>query len=153
MVACTVRSTASRTASGISCVIGRRLAMGSRVSHIVPAVPEAGTRAPIHLKLAAPLAERVLLPGDPHRALAVAQHVLERPRMLNHHRGLWGYKGNADEGEPLSVQATGMGGPSAAIVVEELIGLGARTLVRIGTCGALVPELRLGTLLAVDGAL
>src|SRR5918998_2386115 len=153
MVACTVRSTASRTASGISWVIGRRLAMGSRVSHIVPAVPEAGTRAPIHLKLAAPLAERVLLPGDPHRALAVAQHVLERPRMLNHHRGLWGYTGTANDGEPLSVQATGMGGPSAAIVVEELIALGARALVRIGTCGAIADGLELGQLVAVGGGL
>jgi len=50
------------------------------------------------------------------------------------------------------VQSTGMGGPSAAIVAEELIDLGARTLVRIGTCGALVPELALGDLLAVETA-
>ena len=66
--------------------------------------------------------------------------------MLNHHRGLWGYTGTAADGELLSVQATGMGGPSTAIVVEELIGLGARTLVRIGTCGALDPRLALGDL-------
>ena len=93
--------------------------------------------APIHLRPAAELADRVLLPGDPHRALAVAQVVLDQPRMFNHARGLWGYTGMARDGEPLSVQATGMGGPSAAIVVEELIDLGARTLIRIGTCGAL----------------
>jgi len=128
------------------------------VSHIVRAVPRTPARSPIHLKPAAPLAERVLLPGDPHRALQVAQHLLERPRMLNHHRGLWGYTGQAPDGEALSVQATGMGGPSTAIVVEELIGLGARTLVRIGTCGALDPSLALGDLivareaLAADGA-
>ena len=102
----------------------------------------------IHLKPAAPLAERVLLPGDPHRALAVAQALLESPRMFNHHRGLWGYTGAAPDGRPLTVQATGMGGPSAAIVVEELVALGARTLVRIGTCGALDPALELGTLVA-----
>jgi DeoD family purine-nucleoside phosphorylase len=106
--------------------------------------------APIHLRPAAELAERVLLPGDPHRALAVAQSLLERPRMFNHHRGLWGYTGAAGDGEPLTVQSTGMGGPSAAIVAEELISLGARTLVRIGTCGALAPDLRLGDLLAAD---
>jgi DeoD family purine-nucleoside phosphorylase len=106
--------------------------------------------APIHLKPAAELAERVLLPGDPHRALAVAQELLERPRMFNHHRGLWGYTGEARDGQPLSIQSTGMGGPSAAIVVEELIGLGARTLIRIGTCGALAPELRLGELIVAD---
>lgn len=128
------------------------------MSHIVPAVPRTPTAAPIHLKPAAALAERVLLPGDPHRALQVAQHLLERPRMLNHHRGLWGYTGEAPDGRSLSVQATGIGGPSTAIVVDELIALGARVLVRIGTCGALDPELALGDLivareaLAADGA-
>ena len=105
---------------------------------------------PIHLSPCAPLAERVLLPGDPHRALAVAQAVLDEPRMFNHHRGLWGYSGTAADGEPLTVQATGMGGPSAAIVVEELIDLGARTLLRIGTCGALRDGFELGDLLAAE---
>jgi uridine phosphorylase len=99
-----------------------------------------------HLRPAAPLADRVLLPGDPHRALAVAQALLDGPKMFNHNRGLWGYTGVARDGQPLSVQATGMGGPSAAIVVEELIDLGARTLVRIGTCGALREGFELGEL-------
>ena len=107
----------------------------------------------IHLKPATALADRVLLPGDPHRALAVAQSLLAAPRMFNHHRGLWGYTGEAPDGRPLTVQSTGMGGPSAAVVVEELIDLGARTLIRIGTCGALAPELRLGDLLVVTDAL
>jgi DeoD family purine-nucleoside phosphorylase len=107
----------------------------------------------IHLKPAADLAERVLLPGDPHRALAVAQHLLDGPKMFNHHRGLWGYTGMAADGEPLTVQATGMGGPSAAIVTEELIALGARRLIRIGTCGALVEELALGQLVAAGTVL
>jgi uridine phosphorylase len=53
----------------------------------------------------------------------------------------------------MSVQSTGMGGPSAAIVAEELIGLGARLLLRIGTCGALTDELSLGDLVAVEAAL
>ncbi|HEX6654504.1 MAG TPA: hypothetical protein VF072_17280, partial [Thermoleophilaceae bacterium] len=104
---------------------------------------------PNHLRPVAELAERVLLPGDPGRALAVAQALLEQPpRMFNHARGLWGYTGTAPDGEPLTVQATGLGGPSAAIVCEELIALGATTLVRIGTCGALDPATELGTLLA-----
>ena len=119
------------------------------MSHIVGRVPG----APIHLRPAAELAERVLLPGDPHRALHVAQALLEKPLMFNHHRGLWGYSGAARDGAPLTVQSTGMGGPSAAIVVEELIGLGARTLIRIGTCGALTDELAIGSLLSVDAAL
>jgi 5'-methylthioadenosine phosphorylase len=106
---------------------------------------------PNHLQPAAELAERVLLPGDPGRALAVAQALLETPpKMFNHARGLWGYTGIASDGEPLSVQATGIGGPSAAIVCEELIALGATRLVRIGTCGALDPELELGTLIVFD---
>jgi DeoD family purine-nucleoside phosphorylase len=108
---------------------------------------------PIHLKPAADLAERVLLPGDPHRALAVAQHLLDGPKMFNHSRGLWGYTGVAADGEPLTIQSTGMGGPSAAIVVEELIALGARRLVRIGTCGALDGTLALGDLVAAESVL
>jgi DeoD family purine-nucleoside phosphorylase len=105
---------------------------------------------PIHLRPAADLAERVLLPGDPHGAFAVARHLLEAPKMFNHTRGLWGYTGTAGDGEALTVQATGMGGPSAAIVVEELIALGARRLVRIGTCAALVEDLSLGDLVAAE---
>jgi DeoD family purine-nucleoside phosphorylase len=119
------------------------------VFHIVAEVPE----APIHLRPAADLADRVLLPGDPHRALHVAQALLEKPLMFNHHRGLWGYSGLARDGSLLTVQSTGMGGPAAAIVATELIGLGARTLVRIGTCGALIDDIELGTLLAVDAAI
>ena len=56
--------------------------------------------------------------------------------MFNHARGLWGYTGTAADGRPLTIQSTGMGGPSAAIVVEELCDLG-RAAVRVGTCGAL----------------
>jgi DeoD family purine-nucleoside phosphorylase len=108
---------------------------------------------PIHLRPAADLAERVLLPGDPHRALAVAQHLLDGPKMFNHSRGLWGYTGVAADGEQLTVQATGMGGPSAAIVAEELIALGARRLVRIGTCGALAGGLALGDVVAAESVL
>jgi DeoD family purine-nucleoside phosphorylase len=110
-------------------------------------------RRPIHLNPATDVAERVLLPGDPQRALAVAQALLEEPKMMNARRGLWGYTGRAPDGELVTVQSTGMGGPSAAIVVEELIGLGARVLLRIGTCGALVDGIELGELLAVEAAL
>jgi uridine phosphorylase len=86
-----------------------------------------------HLRPNAAIAERVLLPGDPGRALRLAQRLVDAPKMLNHHRGLWGYTGVAPDGEPLTIQSTGLGGPSMAIVVEELIALGARRLVRIGT--------------------
>jgi DeoD family purine-nucleoside phosphorylase len=107
----------------------------------------------LHLRPTAELADRVLLPGDPGRALALAQQLLVGPRMFNHHRGLWGYTGTAPDGEPLSIQATGMGGPSAAIVIEELIALGARRLVRVGTCGALDHAPALGALVVARAAL
>jgi purine-nucleoside phosphorylase len=109
--------------------------------------------APLHLRPTAPLAERVLLPGDPGRALALAQALLEEPRMFNHHRGLWGYTGGAPDGEPLTIQATGMGGPSAAIVLTELIALGARRAVRVGTCGALAAGIELGELVIAREAI
>ena len=107
--------------------------------------------ATIHLRPHEDVAERVLLPGDPGRALRLAQLLLEKPKMLNHNRGLWGYSGVAEDGAPLTIQSTGMGGPSAAIVLEELIELGARRIVRVGTCGALADGLGLGTLLVAEG--
>ena len=113
---------------------------------------------PIHLRPTAPLADRVLLPGDPGRALLLAQALLHEPKMFNHHRGLWGYTGTAADEQPLTIQSTGMGGPSAAIVITELATLGARRLIRTGTCGALDPRLELGDLIlareatANDGA-
>src|SRR6516225_8102910 len=109
--------------------------------------------APIGLQPTADLAERVLLPGDPARALLLAEPLLEGAKMFNHHRGLWGYTGPAPDGAPLTIQSTGMGGPSAAIVISELIDLGARRLVRVGTCGALAPGLRLGDLLIATASI
>jgi uridine phosphorylase len=94
----------------------------------------------------------VLLPGDPGRALALAQALLVEPRMFNHHRGLWGYTGAGPDGEPVTIQATGMGGPSAAIVLTELIAMGARRAIRVGTCGALDPALGLGELVIASEA-
>ena len=107
--------------------------------------------AAIHIHPTAPLAARVLLPGDPGRALALATELLANPRMFNHNRGLWGYTGVAADGAPLTIQSTGMGGPSAAIVLEELIALGVTRAIRVGTAGALDPALRHGELfVAVD---
>lgn len=108
---------------------------------------------PLHLRPTAELAERVLLPGDPGRALALAQALLSEPRMFNHHRGLWGYTGTAPDGHPATIQSTGMGGPSAAIVLGELIALGARRAVRVGTCRALAPRLGLGELVLAGEAI
>ncbi len=108
---------------------------------------------PIHLRPTAELADRVLLPGDPGRALMLAQSLLDKPLMFNHHRGLWGYTGTAGDGGLLTIQSTGMGGPSAAIVLQELVMLGARQAIRVGTCGALDGGLGLGELVVAGEAL
>jgi DeoD family purine-nucleoside phosphorylase len=109
--------------------------------------------APNALQPTAALSERVLLPGDPGRALMLAEFLLDGARMFNHNRGLWGYTGLAPDGEPLTIQSTGIGGPSAAIVIHELIDLGARRLLRTGTCGALREDLKLGDLLIATEAI
>jgi uridine phosphorylase len=109
--------------------------------------------APVHLHPTAPAAERALLPGDPGRALALAQALLQDPKMFNHNRGLWGYTGTAPDGRPVTIQETGMGGPSAAIVLTELAALGVRAAIRVGTCGALAPGLTHGNLLVAEAAI
>jgi uridine phosphorylase len=107
-----------------------------------------------HLHPTAELAERALLPDDPGQALALTRVLYgETPRMFNHHRGLWGYTGVALDGAPLTVQSTGIGGPSAAIVVGELHALGLRRAVRIGRAWALDGALRAGELVAVSAVI
>jgi uridine phosphorylase len=109
---------------------------------------------PIHIHPTATLAPRALLPGDPGRALALAQLLIDGPLMFNHNRGLWGYSGPAKaDGEPLTIQSTGMGGPSAAIVLEELCDLGLHVAVRVGTCLGLGDGLELGDLVVARAAL
>lgn len=108
---------------------------------------------PPHLVPSNPIAPDALLPGDPGRAMALAQLLLAKPLMSNHNRGLWGYYGETSGGRPLTVQSTGMGGPSAAIVLHELGELGVRRAIRVGTCGALDDSLELGELLRVEAAL
>jgi purine-nucleoside phosphorylase len=102
---------------------------------------------PIHVR-AEPgdYAEACLLPGDPLRAKHIAETFLDGAVQRNAERGLLGYTGTF-QGRPVSVQATGMGCPSAAIVVEELAQLGVERLVRVGTCGGLQPDLQLGDLI------
>jgi uridine phosphorylase len=104
---------------------------------------------PARLRPTAPIAPSALLVGDPGRALALAQVVLEEPKMSNHARGLWGYSGSSTAGRPLTIQSTGMGGPSAAVVLGDLVELGVRRAVRVGTCTALRTALAPGSLVAV----
>jgi len=107
---------------------------------------------PIHLR-AEPgdYAEAVLLPGDPLRARYIAETYLDGVREVNEERALYGYTGTW-EGNPVSVQGTGMGCPGATIVFEELIQLGCTRLMRVGTCGGLQPHHKLGDLIVALSA-
>src|SRR5438876_503818 len=93
---------------------------------------------PIHVR-AEPgdYAEACLLPGDPLRAQYIAETYLDNPLQRNSERGMLGYTGEF-EGRPVSVQATGMGCPSALIVAEELVQLGVKRLLRVGQAGCLL---------------
>lgn len=107
---------------------------------------------PTRLRPTAPIAAEAILVGDPGRALLLAQELLSEPKMSNHARGLWGYSGQTPAGHALTIQSTGMGGPSAALVLGELAELGVRRAVRVGTCVAFDRSLALGDLLLVAGA-
>jgi uridine phosphorylase len=107
---------------------------------------------PMHLRPTAPIAADAVLVGDPGRALLLAQELLTEPKMSNHARGLWGYSGRTPAGSELTIQATGIGGPSAALVLSDLAELGTRRLVRVGTCAGAAGARQLGELLLVSEA-
>jgi DeoD family purine-nucleoside phosphorylase len=107
---------------------------------------------PIHVRAdPGDYAEACLLPGDPLRARYIAETYLDGAVQRNEERGMLGYTGEF-EGTPVSVQATGMGCPSAAIVMEELVQLGVKRFLRVGTCGGLQEDLRLGDLIVAVSA-
>jgi DeoD family purine-nucleoside phosphorylase len=96
----------------------------------------------------------VLLPGDPNRATRIAESFdggLQASRLVNEHRGMLGYTGTF-RGNPVSVQTSGMGTPSLSIIVEELLRLGARRLVRVGTTGGIGRGVRTGDLVIATSA-
>jgi uridine phosphorylase len=108
---------------------------------------------PKRLRPTAEIAPDAILVGDPGRALLLAQELLEQPKMSNHARGLWGYFGRTPDGEELTIQSTGMGGPSAALVLDDLAELGVGRAVRVGTCFGLDPNGSLGDMLLVREAI
>ena len=92
----------------------------------------------------------VILPGDPKRCKKIAQYS-EDPVMIADNREFITYTGTLD-GVKVSVTSTGIGGPSAAIAMEELARCGADTFVRIGTCGGIQPEVKSGDIVVATGA-
>lgn len=104
---------------------------------------EAGDYAPL-----------VLMPGDPIRARRIAERFdggIDNTRVVNENRGLHAWTGTY-RGRPVSVQTSGMGTPSFSIVAEELLRLGAKQLIRVGTCGGIAPGIRTGDLVIAQSA-
>jgi purine-nucleoside phosphorylase len=98
------------------------------------------------------IAELVLMPGDPLRAKWIAETFLEDARCYSTVRNMFGFTGTF-EGTRVSVQGSGMGMPSASIYAHELINdYGVKSLIRVGSCGALVESLKLRDVVAAIGS-
>lgn len=91
-----------------------------------------------------------ILPGDPGRSALIAQY-FEHPKQVAYHREYNTYTGTL-LGEKVTVCSTGIGGPSAAIALEELVALGADTFVRTGTCGGIALPVQSNDLVIASGA-
>ena len=97
-------------------------------------------------------ADTVLMPGDPLRAQYIAESFLDDARRVNDVRNMWGFTG-AYRGQPVSVQAHGMGIPSASIYTEELITqFGVKRVIRVGSCGTTHPDVQLRDIVIAMGA-
>ena len=107
----------------------------------------------VHIEAkAGEIADKILLPGDPLRAKYIAETFLENPVCYNNVRGMLGFTGTY-KGERISVQGTGMGMPSATIYAHELINsYGVKTLIRVGTCGAISKNVHVRDLVLGQGA-
>ena len=92
-----------------------------------------------------------ILPGDPGRCAAIAAR-FEKAEQVSQNREFTVYTGVL-AGERVSVCSTGIGGPSAAIAMEELIAIGAHTFIRVGTCGGMALPVRAGDVIIATGAI
>ena len=97
-------------------------------------------------------AETVLMPGDPLRAQFIAETWMKNVRQVNTVRNMFGYTGTF-QGKAVSVMAHGMGIPSCSIYATELVkDFGVKTLIRVGSCGALMADIKLGEIIIAMGA-
>ncbi|HEU5098001.1 MAG TPA: nucleoside phosphorylase [Roseiflexaceae bacterium] len=97
--------------------------------------------------------DTALLSGDPERARMIAQTHLRDVRVLSEHRGLNSYVGMLPNGRPLLSATSGMGAPSLSIVVNELIQVGIRRIIRVGTCGSIQAHVLPGSIVITRAAL
>lgn len=93
----------------------------------------------------------VILPGDPKRCKKIAQY-FDDPKLVADNREYVTYTGYLN-GEKVSVTSTGIGGPSAAIALEELVNVGAEVFIRVGTCGGMQLDVKGGDLVIATGAI
>jgi len=121
--------------------------------HGGPLVGDWVTREPEYHIAIAPgeIPPLVLLPGDPDRARLIAEGFFKDSQEIARHREYWSYRGKY-EGVSVGVCSTGIGCPSAAIALEELIKVGCTTFIRVGTAGAIEPSLKAGDLVIFTGA-
>jgi uridine phosphorylase len=106
---------------------------------------------PYHVRLSKKDVGRVaLLPGDPGRVPIIARR-LKEPKALDSNREYAAWSGRVG-GEKVLVLSTGIGGPSAAIAIEELARLGVKVMIRVGTCGAISPDVKVGSIIIADAA-
>lgn len=95
----------------------------------------------------------VILSGEPERSRYIAQTYLADVKLLSQYRGLNSYLGNLPNGKPILVATSGMGAPSLSIVVNELVQVGINQFVRVGTCGSIQPEIKVGDIVISQGSL
>ena len=97
--------------------------------------------------------EIALLSGEPERSRHIAYTYLQNVKLLSEYRGLHSYLGYSSNGKPLLIATSGMGAPSLSIVVNELIQVGIKKIIRIGTCGSIQPQVLVGSVVISQGAL
>lgn len=103
--------------------------------------------------LNAPSPTIALLSGDPDRARLIAQNYFQDVHLLSDNRGLNSYVGSLPNGRRILSTTSGMGAPSLSIVVNELVQVGIRQIIRIGTCGSIQPYVPVGSIVISNAAL
>lgn len=97
--------------------------------------------------------ELALLSGEPERSRSLAYSYLQNVKLLSEYRGLHSYLGYLPNGKSILIATSGMGAPSLSIVVNELVQVGIKSIIRIGTCGSIQPNVEVGSVVISQGAL